>query len=357
MTRIVDLSKCQRVLVTKLRHHGDVLLSSPVFQVLKNHFPHLEVDALVYQDTAPMLAGHPAISEMFCIDKAWKKCGVIGHLKAELALIGQLKERQYDLVINLTENWRGAWLSRLLKPRYAVVRKYSSRGTKLWKNSFTHHYPSPVGNRRHTVDMHLDALRHIGIQPSLEEVALVLAVDDLDRQKVIDKWPRFEGYKKVVLVHPTSRWLFKCWQVEKVAAVIDFLVAEGHEVVVTAAPVDKEMRMVEDILQLTNGKVTNLAGKLTLKQLAAAIGNADLFVGVDSVPMHIAAAMQTPAVALFGPSGDIEWGPWRSPARVITTDFSCRPCGLDGCGGSKVSDCLTSISVQRVCDASQELLI
>jgi len=101
--------------------------------------------------------------------------------------------------------------------------------------------------------------------------------------------------------------------------------------------------------------VVDLSGKLSLKQLAALTQRARVFVGVDSVPVHIAAAMQTPVVALFGPSGDLEWGPWQVRAQVITLGYSCRPCGLDGCGGGKVSDCLTDISVDQVLTAVRAL--
>jgi len=78
---------------------------------------------------------------------------------------------------------------------------------------------------------------------------------------------------------------------------------------------------------------------------------------VDSAPMHIAAAMGTPVVALFGPSGEMQWGPWGVPARVIASNaHPCRPCGLDGCGGSKVSDCLTTLPVERVHAGLRSLL-
>ena len=72
--------------------------------------------------------------------------------------------------------------------------------------------------------------------------------------------------------------------------------------------------------------------------------------------MHIAAAMQTPVVALFGPSGEQEWGPWMTPQRLVASNHSCRPCGLDGCGGGKVSDCLSAISVAQVLDAIAEVM-
>ena len=78
----VPLQDLRRALVVKLRHHGDVLLASPVFSVLKNHAQQLEVDALVYAETAPMLELHPAISELHCIDRGWKKRGPLAQCTA-----------------------------------------------------------------------------------------------------------------------------------------------------------------------------------------------------------------------------------------------------------------------------------
>ena len=74
------------------------------------------------------------------------------------------------------------------------------------------------------------------------------------------------------------------------------------------------------------------------------------------MPMHLAAAMGTPSVALFGPSGENEWGPWNVERRIVTTLHTCRPCGLDGCGGGKVSECLTFLPVDAVHAAARELL-
>ena len=115
--------------------------------------------------------------------------------------------------------------------------------------------------------------------------------------------------------------------------------------------------MIEAILRIARSRPVDLGGQLTLKQLAALTARARLFIGVDSAPMHIAAAMGTPVVALFGPSGDIEWAPWKVAARVVASrSFPCRPCGLDGCGGGKVSECLTTLPPQEVLAAVDDLL-
>ena len=160
-----------------------------------------------------------------------------------------------------------------------------------------------------------------------------------------------------VHIHPTSRWLFKTWPAERVAQLIDALQSAGRRVVLTAAPAPRELAMIELILGLCTIAPVNLAGQLSLKEVASVARRAALFVGVDSAPMHIAASQGTPTVALFGPSGDIEWGPWKTVHRIVASDVHpCRPCGQDGCGGSKVSECLTTLPVERVLGAARALL-
>ena len=145
------------------------------------------------------------------------------------------------------------------------------------------------------------------------------------------------------------------------AALIARLQAEGWPVVMTAAPDPAELALVNAIqaalLQQGAKPGHSLAGQLSLKELAALTARARLFVGVDSAPMHMAAAVGTPTVALFRPSGDRQWGPCGVPMRVVSsTHHPCRPCGIDGCGGGKVSDCLMSLSVEQVWQAVTDLL-
>ena len=352
----IPAGEIRRALVIKLRHHGDVLVSSPVFSALKAHAPLAEIDALVYVDTAEMLTLHPAVAQVHTIDRQWKKLGAIGQTKAELALFNVLKARRYDLVIHLTEHWRGAWLCRLLKPRWAVGPVVKGR-PKRWKESFTHlqtiHNPL-----RHMAETNLDALRRLGIQPGPDERRLTLVPGAAAEQVVAGHLAGFGlAGKDFIHVHPASRWFFKCWPVDRMAALVGRLQAAGHAVVLTAAPSPDEKAMLEAIQSRLSQPAFSLSGQLSLKELAALTQAATLFIGVDSAPMHIAAAVGTPTVALFGPSGDKQWGPWGVPSRVVaSTAHPCRPCGHDGCGGGKVSDCLTSIAVDEVLAAVRELL-
>lgn len=358
LANAIPCQEISRALIVKLRHHGDVLLSTPVFSALKRAAPACEIDALVYADTAPMLEGHPAIAQIHTIDRTWKKQGLRAQIGAEWQLFSMLRARRYDLLIHLTENWRGAWLARSLQPRFRVAGFSPLRPpAKLWARSFTHLAPQPPLGNRHTVESHLDALRALGIQPAFEERGLGFhpgkpAQDRI--QEIVARHAVPAG--RLIHLHPTSRWMFKAWTIESYAEVISGLEERGYRIVLTGGPDLRERALVTDIIARCRAQPLDLSGQLTLKELGAVIEAARLSICVDSVPMHLAAALGTPVVALFGPSNENEWGPWQVPHRVMVSGHSCRPCRLDGCGGGKVSECLTSLRPAEVLAAVEALL-
>jgi heptosyltransferase-3 len=202
------------------------------------------------------------------------------------------------------------------------------------------------------VEKNLDALRRIGIFPEERERDLLLHIPENALSKVKSLVP-----ENFVLIHPASRWKFKCLPTETMAQVIKGLKKQGIEVVLTSGPDSVEMLMVDEIVQKADETVINLAGKLSLKELSALISLSSCLICVDSVALHIASALKTPVIVAFGPTSEINWGPWMHPmSKVITKNVSCRPCYMDGCGGSKKSDCLYSLSAQNILDACHSLL-
>ncbi|HEX4882924.1 MAG TPA: putative lipopolysaccharide heptosyltransferase III [Casimicrobiaceae bacterium] len=357
----VPLAQVSRVLVTKLRHHGDVLLASPVLSVLRRALPHAEIDALVYRETAPMLERHPALAQLFTIDRGSRPRGTLARLRADVALLRALRARRHDLLVHLTEHPRGLVLALVAQPRYAVAR-LPARHRWAWNLGFTHYYPWPKGTPRHTVETNLDALRRIGIVPRDDDKRLVV-VPSADDEARIDAELRQRGlaHGSFAQMHPGSRWLFKAWESERMAEVAHTLAQRGVPVVLTGAPDARERAIVDAVLAAlpptSRGAVHDLAGRLTLPELAALTARARLFVGVDSAPMHIAAATGTPVVALFGPSDEREWGPWKVTHRVVASPgFPCRPCRNDGCGGGKRSECLATLPAGPVLAAIDEVL-
>ncbi len=362
-TEAIPAAGLRRALVVKLRHHGDVLLATPVISTLKRFAPHCEIDALAYADTAPMLEGHPALARLHRVDRDWKRQGWRRQAAAEWGLISDLRARRYDLVVHLSVHTRGAWLVRLLRPRWSVAPRFRDG---FWAGSFTHLYPAQSDPQRHTVETNLDALRVLGIEPAAADKRVTL-VPGAKAEARIDELLAQHGLQAggFVHIHPASRWTFKCWPADRVAAVCDALAAKGLPIVLTSAPDACEKALVAEVRAArrpgaaTAGTV-DLSGQLSLKDLAALTARARLFVGVDSAPMHMAAAMGTPVVAIFGPSGDREWGPWdplhHGHRVVASTSHPCRPCGMAGCNDSKISQCLTTLPVARVLSACEELL-
>ena len=205
---------------------------------------------------------------------------------------------------------------------------------------------------RHTVERQLDVLRRIGIFPEPHERELFLHIPYSAKQKALDM---LESQKikpgEYILIHPVSRWRFKTLSAQQMAEVVRLLYAQGQQIVLTASSDPQECAMNAQICALApQVPVFNVAGRLTLKELSAFIAYAKMLLCIDSVPLHIASALKTPVVGIFGPSSEVNWGPWMHPyARVLTSNrHSCRPCYQDGCGGSKKSDCLLSLSAEQI---------
>ncbi|MEX0962080.1 MAG: putative lipopolysaccharide heptosyltransferase III [Simkaniaceae bacterium] len=340
----------KKILVSKLRHHGDVLLSAPLFSLLKKRFPDAQIDAHIYKETLPMLQGHPAISNFLCVDKNWKKKGAFFRYFQELKLLRQIKKGGYDLALNLTEGDRGAMAC---KVSGALIRvgfdpeKSGMRG----KRKFYTHVARILHGERHTVERHFDVLRVIGIFPEANERELFFHIPEKARLKAMSLLSGAGIYPgRFTLIHPTSRWLFKCLPASTMAALILELDKRGKKIVITSSPSPEEREMVSQILlRAPKMDLLDLSGKTTLKELGALIEMSEHLITVDSLPLHISSAFKKPVLAIFGPTSEKSWAPWQNPyARVVTKQMPCRPCYMPGCGGSEKSDCLESLDVQEI---------
>lgn len=352
------LNDVKRALVIKMRHHGDVLLTSPLFSNLKRAIPSAQIDAFIYKDTLPMLEGHPDIANFILYDRGWKKLSVLKKIGREVSLLKTIRSRKYDLVINLTEGDRGAiaaWVS-----GSSIRVGFDPKKTGFFgKGKIYTHVVKACPHPRHTVERHLDVLRRIGIFPRPEERDLFLQIPEVAINTTLDLLQKEElRPRNYLVIHPVSRWRFKCLSTKQMAELIHILHERGERLVMTAGPDAQEMAMVEEILaQVPDVPVLNLAGKLSLKELAAWIQMSKALICVDSVPLHIASALKAPVVVMFGPTSEQNWGPWmHGRARVVAQAVSCRPCYQDGCAGSKMSDCLYTMPLKMILSALDDVL-
>ncbi|CAI1917283.1 Lipopolysaccharide core heptosyltransferase rfaQ [Serratia ficaria] len=293
-----------------------MLLITPVISSLRQNYPQAQIDVLLYQETREMLASNPQLTTIFAIDRQWKKQGTRAHLRHELDLLRRLKAQRYDLVVNLADQWRSAILTRLTGARIRLGFDFPKRRGFVWRHCHTQLVPVSDHARLHTVEQNLSLLAPLNLPALSQRVTMSYQPQDWQAGEQLLRRQGVTG--DYIVVQPTSRWFFKCWSEEKMAATIGALQADGHQLVITSGPDAREKAMVERILARCPPQgVTSLAGQLTLRQLAALIDHAKLFIGVDSVPMHMAAALQTPCIALFGPSKLTFWRPWQVIGQVI----------------------------------------
>lgn len=352
----LNLERFRRILFIRLRNIGDVLLMVPMVRAFREAFPRAYMAALVNAGTEEMLTGNPLLDEVLIYDPRWKKFSFRQKMAAEVRFLQQVRRRRFDLAINMTEGDRGAFLCLASGARYKMG-LYRRDQTLWWKRRIYDQMIRIQDWRAHIVEQNLEFARGLGLSPHDKRLAIHYSQED---QRSLDHLLEKEGLGPndlLVHIHPTSRWLFKCWRDEGVARVIDELAGRaGLRVVLTSGGEKKEVEKVARIVNLCQSRPVNLAGRTTLKQLAALSARARLFIGVDTAPMHIAAAVGTPVIALFGPSGEFNWGPWGDGHVVIKKDWDCRPCGQDGCQGSKRSRCLEEIPEEEVLGRAFEML-
>jgi len=334
----------KRILVIKLKQPGDVLVSTPVIAALKEAWPHCHLTYLVPKGTEDMVSGHPDLDDLLVVNRrgeTWRQA---------LGFVRELRRRRFDLVIELSGGDRGAIYSRLSGAKERLG--FEHLRMPFWQRRlcFTRLLPRPP-LKVHLVDQNLEPLRALGIHPQRPRLQFFW---DQAVKKRTQEWLTSQGLTpgRFVVMHPGAGWRFKCWTPQGYARIIEALEGDWRlPVIITGTKAAHEQDLLAAILQESRVTPINLAGRLTLKELGALIAQAKFFFGMDSAPMHLAAAVGTPAVALFGPSGVFNWGPWGQGHLVIQKDWPCVPCGRDGCEGSKISRCLMEITPEEVLEA------
>jgi heptosyltransferase III len=340
-------SSRKRILVIKLKQPGDVLVSTPVIDALKEAWPNCQLTYLVAKGTEAMIAGHPGLDGLMVVDRrgaSWVQM---------LHFIRKLRQSRFDLVLELSGGDRGAFYSFLTGAKERLG--FEHPGQPIWQRQacFTRLLPRPPV-KMHLVEQNLAAVRALGIE--CRKPRLRFFWDNEVERRVQNILTSFGlAGRPFVVMHPGAGWRFKCWTPSGYARVIEAFEQKWNlPVVLSGTKAAHEQDLLTAILQECQGSPINLAGSLSLKELGSLISRARLFFGVDSAPMHLAAAVNTPAVALFGPSGVFNWGPWGEGHLVIKKDWKCLPCGRDGCEGSKISRCLMEIEPDEVLEAMSQ---
>jgi lipopolysaccharide heptosyltransferase I len=332
----------RKVLIIKPSAIGDIVHALPVLSLLRRRWPEAQIHWLVSGPCAGLLEGHPLLSEVIVFNRlrfghAWRSP------TASLALwrFGWgLRTREFDLVIDLQGLLRSGWMSWQSGAPVRIGFALAREGGWAF---YTHRVPNtPLSVP--AVERYLRLADALGL--GREPVEFRFATDDADRQAIAAKLAGLPAPGRYAVLLPGSNWATKRWPTASFAALIEPLRKRfGLECVVAGAAGD--LKLAEQIPAL------NLAGKTNLRELVALLERAALVIANDSGPMHIAAALGRPLVALYGPTSPERTGPHGHMDSVLQLDLPCRSCYSRRCSHQS---CLRWLTPQDVLDLADKQL-
>ena len=329
------------VLVVRLRSIGDVVLTLPALQALHEWRPDLRIHMLVEPLSAPLLEGHPAITEVIILRKFWET-------------VRLLRQREFSIALNMHGGPTSAFLTRLSGAPVRVCwaqRQFSS----FYNVHVPIHFPVAGRIEMHTAEHRLQQLLYTGLPEQPLPAAKVYVNADaaeLVRRKLAEQG--IGPDQRYAVIRPGASQANKRWPTERFAAIAQWLrEAHGIATVVNLGPGDEQ---IADELRKRFAGLGIIMGDLDLRGLVALLAGSSLFIGNDTGPTHVAAALGKKCVVIFGASDSKVWSPWKTEYRLIENPFPCKQCPQGKCESLGISQCIFAISVDQVREACESLL-
>lgn len=345
------------ILIVKLSAIGDVMHTLPALNALRRHYPNAHITWLVEEAAADLIKGHPALDRVLVSRrKSWIK-GLRSaqwrqHLREIIAFARDLRDCYYDMVFDFQAALKGAaWVALARGGRKIGF----GRGLEHQECSYlvlNERIPA-VSMEIHALDRGMLMLKAVGVPCHVIEYRLpITPAHHLQAQTLLAEWGLGPGQPFVVIT-PMAKWETKLWDQHKFAEVADRIQNDfGLPVVFTGSPEDE--RHINSILDHMKTKPVTLAGRTDLMASAALLQRAELMITTDTGPMHMAAAVKTPTVVLFGPTAPWRTGPHGKGHRIVRANLACSPCFKRRCPVRPT--CMAAIRVDEVMAAVTGLL-
>jgi lipopolysaccharide heptosyltransferase I len=341
----------QRILIIKPSSLGDIVHALPVLAGLRREYPRAHIAWLVGQGFAPVLAGHPLLDEVIPFDR--RRYGRMlqswGSVADFVRFVGALRRRRFELVVDLQGLIRSGFLAWASGARrrvgFAAAREFG------W--AFYTQRVRCLRNEQHAVQKNLHLARTLGVPVDPPEFPLGLSAAEIAAARELLARVAGRPIDRFTAILPGARWETKRWRADRFAALIGRLHSSGFSpCVLLGAP--EERAFADPIVAAGPPGVVDGVGRTSLRELCAVIALADLVICHDSGPMHIAAALGKPLVAIFGPTNPARTGPYCSTARIAALPLPCAPCYQRRCPLGH-HNCMQQLDVADVLDNVREL--
>ncbi|WP_371363063.1 Lipopolysaccharide heptosyltransferase 1 [Sporomusa rhizae] len=333
--------KYRNILIVKLSAIGDVIHALPVASALKQQFPEARITWVVEKPAYDILHNNPYIDEIIIFNKVNFKT-VAGFIKNAPGFTTALRQHRFDLAIDLQGLFKSAAIAFLSGASKRLVYCNARELSHLVSKQICG--PNQDG---HVVDRYLDVVRALGCLADNPEFVIHITNKEAELAVAKLKQAGMEIDRPYIVLIPGTNWPNKCWPTKHFAQLADKLYDENIIPVIVGSPADTAL--ARDIIAKTKIPPVDLTGKTSLKELSYILKNAQKVVAGDTGPMHLAAALQTPVIALFGPTDPKRNGPYGTGHLVLTTNHSCQGCWQRQCPEGR--DCLDNIEVNEVFEA------
>jgi len=311
----------ENILVIDLLYMGDLIFATPFFRQLRKNYPDSKIDIIVNSNFYDLIEDNPYFDKVIAYDKNWS-------IKDSYNFAKRIKKNNYDLGINIHGNWRTILLMYLISPDYNIG--YGGDGKSIFLDKTIE-----TTDDLHMVEVYLQFLEKMGLK-RYENSKLELRVNEeakISVQKFLDKKYKEKNLakdKSLIALNTGGTWPTKRWPEFKFAKLADKIIENGNEVIFVGGPSDKK-RVEYIISMMEKDRVINATGKTNIKELAALVKKCDLVISNDSGPVHVAAAVGTKTITIFGPSDENKYKPYGEIHEIVKTEIDCRPCGEHEC--------------------------
>lgn len=354
----ISESEIKRILIVQVAGIGDLVMATPTLRALRNRFSKSKISLLTAPRAKDIVVGSPYIDEIYTLaSHKYFRPGTFlkpGSLRDTLRLIRKLRQKHFDLMINLYNlasirgTLRMAFLFSTIGAKYRAGRDTDRRGF-----FYNLKVPERSLSPKHEVERMLDIARALGAKIRNKDLEIPLFAED--RNYVTEFFSQYQIRKDdlVIGINPGAFRPSREWDKKKFALVADEL-SKKYQARIIITGGKRDVKLANDISNLMITKPIIVAGKTTLKQLAVLIQKCKLFITNDSGPMHIAVTVKTPLIALCGP-GPLKYAPYGDGNRyiVIKKEVDCSPCYKMRCRSHK---CMELIAAGEVLQAAEKQL-
>jgi lipopolysaccharide heptosyltransferase II len=344
------MSDFRRILIIKPSSLGDIVHALPTLSAIRRRFPSAQVAWLVRKEWTEILEGHPDLNEVLTVDRRWGSW---------LSVIARLRLSRFDVAVDLQGLFRSGLVARVSG---APVRVGFAEGREGSPFFYTDRVTLPVPSKApwrllpmHAVDRNLAVAAYLGADISQPHFPIPAFPEEAQRVQRKLAGLGVDPLDVLIAVAPVDRRAVRSWPIERFVETAARL-QKMHDVRIVLVGTPAQRWIVEPFAAAVGRGLVDLVGKTTVRELVALLRQVRLLLANDSAPLHIAAALGTPVVGLFGPTNPARARPYGEGHRVVQAGLACSPCESRACSNPHRFECFTAIGVDQVVESALQLL-